>query len=92
MNDIASTATDDDLHMFDVYGGEEEVLIAHNKDDARTIMLTMVEPKDLEDACFDEYEDNKEHTRRDENNVPVTKTVAEWCKQEGRGYFASCYA
>ena len=81
-----------EVHMFDVYGSEEEVVIAKDADDARVVMLTMAKPEDLEDACFDEYVDDDEYTRRDENGEPVTKTVADWCKQEGRGYFASCYA
>lgn len=83
---------DDGLHMFDVYGGEEEVIIAKDADDARVFMLTMVKPEDLEDAVFDEYDDDAEYTCRDEPGEPVTKTVREWCTQFGRGYFASCYA
>jgi hypothetical protein len=76
-----------ELHMFDVYGGEEEVVIAKDEGDARVIMLTMSSAEELEDAPFHEYDDDAEYTRRDENDVPVTKTVREWCKQEGRGYF-----
>lgn len=79
------------LRIFDVYGSEEEVVIVYSEADARDFMLTMVDPKDLEDAVFDEFEGDDEYTRRDENDVPVTKTAAEWCKQEGRGYFSTTY-
>lgn len=85
------------LHLFDVYGGEEETVIAYDAADARAVQMELgISAADLEGAVFKQYADDADFAFRervDEKDGPVvTKTCAEWAKEKGRGFFSTTYA
>lgn len=84
------------LHLFDVYGGEEETVIAYDAADARAVQMELgIGAADLEGAVFKQYADDADFAFRervDEKDGPVvTKTCAEWAKEKGRGFFSTTY-
>lgn len=81
-----------DLHVFDVYGCEEELVIAASVEDARALCAENVSAEELADATFEQYPDNYPLPFREEEGKPsVTKTCGEWARQYGRGHFATTY-
>lgn len=80
------------LHVFDVYGGEEELVIAESAEDARALCAENVSADELTKATFEQYPDDWPLPFREEEDKPaVTKACSEWAKQYGRGHFATTY-
>lgn len=79
------------LHVFEISGGGEDIVIAYDAEDARAIMLEIVDAADLEMVGFRQYRDDEDfefHVTVDEEVDPITKTCGEWARAKGRGYFA----
>lgn len=82
-----------ELHVFDVYGAGEEVIIAASEDDARELCRIEYGEDSLDGAIFDEYDDDaafEMYTDEERRNL-VTKTCGEWAREHGRGHLCSCY-
>jgi len=81
-----------ELKVIDVYGAGEHVVVARDAEDARALMLGLVDAEDLTDAVFKVYPDDAPFkVWRDEDEEPVTKTCAEWARYHGRGHFSTSY-
>lgn len=88
------TETAAPLHIFDVYGGEEETVIAYDAADAKAVQMELgIAEADLEGAVFRQFGDAAPFTfcEDEARKNPVTKTCAEWAKEKGRGFFSTTY-
>jgi hypothetical protein len=92
-SEMESEKTETDLHVFDVCGAGEEVIVAASEADAREFCRTEYGDDSLDGATFEEYDDDDDLTINQEDRAnPVTKTAGEWARENGRGHLCSCYA
>ena len=69
----------------------EDYVIAESLDEVKKILLEQGHDEDLEEYIegFETMDTELDFTFNDEEAGKVTKTVDEWIKERGRGFFAS---